>query len=333
MIGRQHQYDYTPLPQPVRITEHDWPEGTVPLVSITCCTYNHVKFIRDSIEGFLMQETTFPVEIIIHDDASTDGTDNIVQSYVAKYPQLIRPIYQTENQFSRGNRPWQFLEPVQRGKYIAVSDGDDYWTSKKKLQIQVLFLDSNKNFSFCFHDVKILDYTNDSKVYDPYVKTQKMIFDSRDIILNHVISTLSICYRRGYDYPRPIPEPFISFDRYLAITLSFSGLGYRFPAIMGCYRHHDGGITKKSYKDPYDRLEQVTTNYRNLYSCILDVAPKINRKHLRLALTIYADYPKFRFYLKNNFFLFAIRYLFIMTIESPKWVYAVIRKKFNRGFY
>ncbi len=75
-----------------------------PLISICCQTYNHASYIRECIDGFLMQQTTFPVEILIHDDASSDGTDNIIREYEAKYPDLIFPIYQTENQYSRGIR-------------------------------------------------------------------------------------------------------------------------------------------------------------------------------------------------------------------------------------
>ena len=87
------------LPHPVRITEQVWPEGTVPVVSIFCITYNHEKFIREAIEGFLMQETTFPVEIFIHDDASSDATAQIVKDYAAKFSQLFKMVLQTENQY------------------------------------------------------------------------------------------------------------------------------------------------------------------------------------------------------------------------------------------
>ena len=89
------------LDEPIPITSQQWREGTIPLVSISCITYNHENFIRDAIEGFLMQKTTFPVEILIHDDASTDKTAEIVREYEKKYPQLIKPIYQTENQYSK----------------------------------------------------------------------------------------------------------------------------------------------------------------------------------------------------------------------------------------
>ena len=102
-----------------------------PLVSICCLTYNHAPYIRDAIEGFLMQKTNFPVEILIHDDASTDGTADIIREYETRYPDIIKPIYQTENQYSKGvkiSREYQFSRA--RGKYIALCEGDDYWTDK-----------------------------------------------------------------------------------------------------------------------------------------------------------------------------------------------------------
>lgn len=102
-----------------------------------CITYNHEKFIRDAIEGFLMQETTFPVEIFIHDDASTDSTPDIVKEYAEKYSQLFWTVFQTENQWSKGNKKilFEYLAQ-QRGEFIALCEGDDYWTSQHKLQRQ-----------------------------------------------------------------------------------------------------------------------------------------------------------------------------------------------------
>lgn len=98
-----------------------------PLVSICCTTYNHENFIREAIKGFLIQKTNFPVEIIIHDDASTDGTAIIVKEYADKHPELIIPIFQKENQYSKGVKPFlNYLIPKARGKYIDVCEGDDY---------------------------------------------------------------------------------------------------------------------------------------------------------------------------------------------------------------
>ena len=118
----------------------------IPLVSIDCITYNHKQYIRDAIEGFLMQITNFPVEILIHDDASTDGTVEIIREYEKQYPWLIKPVYQTENQYSKHNS-FISISKIQYGralgKYIAFCEGDDYWTDHYKLQKQVDFLESN----------------------------------------------------------------------------------------------------------------------------------------------------------------------------------------------
>ncbi len=118
----------------------------LPLVSISCITYDHEPFIRDALEGFLMQKTTFPIEILIHDDASTDGTAEIIRDYEKRYPELIFPIYQTENQHAKGvkiSSTYQF--PRARGKYIALCEGDDYWADPLKLQKLVNFLDEYHN--------------------------------------------------------------------------------------------------------------------------------------------------------------------------------------------
>ena len=104
-----------------------------PIVTISCITYNHEKFIAQAIEGFLMQKTNFEIEILIHDDASTDNTASIIREY-EKNDSRIKVIYQSENQFSKGVKPsLKFLWPIARGKYIALCEGDDYWTDPYKL--------------------------------------------------------------------------------------------------------------------------------------------------------------------------------------------------------
>src|SRR5690554_3891221 len=131
-------------------------EDKEPLVSICCITYNHEDFIRDAIEGFLMQKTSFPIEIIIHDDASTDNTANIIEEYANKYPDLFVTILQSENQWSKGEGSIyaRFVFPEARGKYIALCEGDDYWTDPLKLQKQVKFMEENEDCSMCVHAAK-----------------------------------------------------------------------------------------------------------------------------------------------------------------------------------
>src|SRR5690554_6351846 len=92
------------LDEPLAVKDQEWDDSSVSLVSISCITYNHEKFIRNTLEGFLEQKTSFKVEILIHDDSSTDGTADIIREFVTKFPKLIKPIYQQENQYSKGVR-------------------------------------------------------------------------------------------------------------------------------------------------------------------------------------------------------------------------------------
>lgn len=124
-----------------------------PLVSIHCLVFNHGPYIRNAIEGFLMQETSFPFEILIHDDASTDNSASIINEYATKHPHLINPLYQKENQYSKGvDVTYDFQISRALGKYIAICEGDDYWTDPKKLQKQVDFLENNPDFGLVYTD-------------------------------------------------------------------------------------------------------------------------------------------------------------------------------------
>src|SRR5450759_4645946 len=150
----------------MNVTLHKWEVDVLPLVSVACLAYNHERYIRDAIEGFLKQRTTFPIEIIIHDDASTDCTSKIIGEYEAKYPNLIKTISQIENQYSIGNNPGIIMLEKANGKYIALCEGDDYWTDPCKLQKQVDFLEANEDFVLCFHKVKIL---KDGEFLDDFI--------------------------------------------------------------------------------------------------------------------------------------------------------------------
>lgn len=185
------------LENSVPITSQQWSEDTVPLVSISCITYNHENYIRDAIEGFLMQKTTFPVEILIHDDASTDKTASIVREYEEKYPQLIKPIYQTENQYSkRDGSIGRIQRGRARGKYYAICEGDDYWIDPLKLQKQVDFLEENPEYGFIHTNFSTSDGKRVS--IDNYPKSD--LYLSGFLSGNFSIGTLTVLYRRDlYD--------------------------------------------------------------------------------------------------------------------------------------
>ncbi|MGN8707280.1 glycosyltransferase [Bacillota bacterium HCP3S3_E9] len=127
------------------------------IVSILCATYNQVSYIRSALEGFIHQETEFAYEVIVHDDASTDGTTNIVKEYAEKYPEIIRPLYEEENQYSKGNNIYQLMYSVMRGQYIAICEGDDYWCDIHKLQKQVDIMERYQNVVACVHNAWKLD--------------------------------------------------------------------------------------------------------------------------------------------------------------------------------
>jgi len=160
---------------PKTLIEHQWPEKVTPLVTISCNTYNHVHYIKTAIDSFLAQKTIFPVEILIHDDASTDGTAQLLSEYQRKYPSLIKIKLQKENQYKQGS-PILHNFKVARGQFVATCDGDDYWCNPYKLHRQVEFMISNY-LDICGHPSYQLD---DQNVLPSLTGFQK----SRDTIIN-----------------------------------------------------------------------------------------------------------------------------------------------------
>ena len=129
-----------------------------PLVSVCCVTYNHADTVAQALDSFLAQRTDMPLEILVHDDASTDGTDAILREYAAKYPDVVFPLFETENQYSKGtamDATYNF--PRARGDYLALCEGDDYWCDPHKLQAQVAYLQAHPMCTFCFTNGYVLD--------------------------------------------------------------------------------------------------------------------------------------------------------------------------------
>jgi glycosyltransferase involved in cell wall biosynthesis len=297
-----------------------------PMVSISCITYNHEFYIEDALEGFLIQETDFPFEVLIHDDASTDKTADIIRKYEEKYPKIIKPIYQTENQFQKGLKMSPtFNFPRAKGEYIALCEGDDYWVASKKLQTQKDFLDKNTDFGFCFHRVEEVDETLIHSAYSAYAPLTKNIVTAKDVILNHFIPTLSLFFRvklitRNLD---KFKGTFISGDIFIEVLLASQGDGFCFHELMGVYRHHDGGLTKS--KDDINKKIRSIENYRSLYIELMNVVPKKYFKYIKLRAVLSVDVPLMRIKIaENNFFEF-IKLFFGAFYKSPLWPFAVIK--------
>lgn len=140
-------------------------DNGLPMVSVCCQSYNQEPYIRQCLEGFIIQKTNFLFEVLIHDDASTDKTADIIREYEAKYPDIIKPIYQIENKYSKGISIFrEFQYPKAKGKYIAICEGDDYWIDPLKLQNQVDFLEANSDYGLVWTDID--RFHQESQLFD-----------------------------------------------------------------------------------------------------------------------------------------------------------------------
>ena len=127
-------------------------------VSVLCLTYNQENYIADALNSFVQQKTTFKYEILVNDDCSTDRTTDIVREYALKYPDIIKPIFHEENQYSKGVSPIRdILIPGANGKYIAICEGDDYWIDEYKLQSQYDYMEEHPECSLCVHNAYLVD--------------------------------------------------------------------------------------------------------------------------------------------------------------------------------
>ncbi len=223
-----------------------------PLVSIRCTVYNHEPFLRQCLDGIVMQQTTFPFEAIVHDDASTDGSAAIIREYAERYPDIIKPIYESENLYSKPDGQFtRILEEAvhPNAKYMAICEADDYWTDPQKLQIQVSFLEEHPDYSLAVHDFKVYDEAEhsfrDSHPIDFMEKNEdyrtltlnefkKGLFFTQTLTSVYRISALKASHYDSYDE---------KFDMTMFFALLTQGKCVLFNRVMGVYRRHSGSVT------------------------------------------------------------------------------------------
>ncbi len=166
------------------------------MVSVKCLTYNHAPYIRQCIEGILMQETDFRYEIILHDDASTDGTTEILREYEQNHPDVIRVLYEEENQFALGSSMYK-VDAMTRGKYWAVCEGDDYWIDPHKLQKQVDVMEAYPDCMLVCNRTLLFSIKSQSMVGENYCYNESRFVSTKDIIYRGglFISTCSLLFR------------------------------------------------------------------------------------------------------------------------------------------
>lgn len=164
------------------------------VVSIRCLTYNHAPYIRQCLDGFVMQKTNFRFEAIVHDDASTDGTQDIIREYEKKYPDIIKPIYEVENQYRKGTlRAIMDNAVSESSKYIAICEGDDYWTDPYKLQKQVDYLDGHPKCGLVWAKARCY-YQNKGKFKGT---TGHYMSGYYDMFVNYGITPMTCMYTRS----------------------------------------------------------------------------------------------------------------------------------------
>ena len=227
-----------------------------PLVSVCVITYNHEKFLRDCLEGIVMQKTTFPIEALVHDDASTDGTADIIREYAQNYPNIFKPVYQTENQHTKGVPiSATFVWPKARGAYLALCEGDDYWIDPQKLQKQVNFLESHPDYYLVLGQT-LRRIGDEIRSWEPRWDTRRTDFDVRDYICKSLGHTSAMCCRNRFEacrdqYANPEDRDYtvLQGDQQFVLLQSLPGsdkIKY-LDEPLSVYRDHAGGVTKTDY--------------------------------------------------------------------------------------
>ena len=229
-------------------------EMSQPIISIICNTYNHEKFIKEALDSFLMQKIDVPIEVLVHDDASTDGTADIIREYERKYPDLIKPVYQTVNHYSRNVK---ITGPIQiaraKGKYIAFCEGDDYWTDPEKLQIQYNFMEQHPEYSACCHAYNMVR-ADGSLIKECWDFPQDMVIPMKRLIGNQLeLPQFATLFARkscleGYQYQGEFLG--ISGDVAVRLCCATQGDVSYLNRNMSCYRRFsEGSWTNRIGKD------------------------------------------------------------------------------------
>ncbi len=254
------------------------------LVAIHCLVYNHEPYLRDCFEGFVMQKTNFRFVAIVHDDCSTDHSAAIIREYEAKYPDIFRPIYETENQWSKhdGSLTRIMNEAIDAtgAKYIAFCEGDDYWIDPYKLQKQVDFMETHPKCSVTFHRYDIL--RQEEQIWrhdrcDVYIKPEQdfVKLTISKYFANWVTQPCTMMYRNG-TYLGTDKSYHEYKDQHMIFHLLNEGDGYMLNFNGAVYREHQGGIhghtpvlsqsrlAVKVAKELYDANNEVSETKDNL---------------------------------------------------------------------
>ncbi|MCD5989266.1 MULTISPECIES: glycosyltransferase family 2 protein [Pseudomonas] len=241
-----------------------------PLLSIVCPAYNQEDFIAQTLDSFLAQQTTFNFEILINDDASTDGTARIIAEYTQRYPHIIRPFYEQVNQFQHGRPCVPGLFAKARGHYIAYCEADDYWTDPHKLQIQVDFLEANRDYVMTYHDAMAFDKNGLRGIQ--LKGNLRSDASALDLQKARPISTLTVCFRNLLSTLPPelmMPVAPLNDMCWWSLLGAFGKGKFMAEIKPAAYRVHPGGIfSMRSNKRKLHMSLQTSSSLANYYQRI-----------------------------------------------------------------
>lgn len=256
-----------------------------PTISIFCMVYNHEKYIANAIEGFLMQKTNFNSVVVIGEDCSRDGSRKVIDSYVERYPGKFKLMYHDVNVGAHKNQ--EIILKNCNGKYVAICEGDDYWTDPLKLQTQVDFLEWNDTYGICFTDYKI--YNQNTNTYDHPNLIEKYksknSFSRNEIVLDNFIPTLTSVFRNRHEIIQYLEKEFFPGDWFIHILNAKFGKIKFLPINSAVYRKHGGGVCSSS--DP------ILNNSKYLKS--IEIFRKQFRTDYILQLLFFITKTKIRF--------------------------------------
>lgn len=242
-----------------------WPKDAEPLVCIRCTAFNQEKFIAQCLEGFLIQETDFPFEVIAHDDASSDRTGEIIREYAAKYPKIIKPYIETENQWSKNDGSFtRVMDSLTIRKYVGMCEGDDYWIDPHKLQTQIDFLENHPDYTMTFHDAEIRNEPGVDPVDSVYPPMEDREYTATELFEKWIVPTASMVYlRKIRDYPIKNPLNIMNGDIFLVEKSAHMGKIRCFNKKMSVYRRQPGGVTWDQSKQ-IQRLKEYPAHLMEL---------------------------------------------------------------------
>ena len=311
------------------------------LVRVSCMTYNHVRYITDAMDGFVMQQTTFPFVCTIVDDASTDGEQETIRKYLQEHFDLqdssvaydrdtdyghvtfaqhktnnkcyFAVIYLKENHFSQKRSKTPYLTDWKDTKYVALCEGDDYWIDSLKLQKQVDFLERHPDYSMCFHSAEIKNEQGEDFDWIYCEDINNRDYSATELFEKWIVPTASMLYRDEItQYPIKKKERILNGDIFIVERCAHLGKVRGMEEKMSVYRIHQGGVTYDPEKQK-ERIQRYPQHYLEIKKDFPQIKKKIVNRNIGGSLFIkgsVAENPIIKY-----------MYYFVGSFYSPNWLW------------